>query len=207
MLNAKKRKKPSTPRTKAAREVAGEFGLTPRQRAFADHYLVDNNASAAYLKAGYVAKNDNVAWASSSALLRSPKVATYIESRLKKLHDRLEITQERVLAEVARLAYFDIGKCYGADGKLLALKDMDEDTRRALSQVEIEMVGDTVSVKKVRGHDKHSALEKLMRYLQLFKDVQVPQGGLTLPLPPPGQKLDISVKLSPEESYRRMLEV
>lgn len=197
MLNEKKRKSPSK------REKGGvdEFGLNIKQRAFADYYLIDQNASAAYVKAGYTAKNENVAAANASALIRTHKVAAYIEQRRKKVLDKLEISQERVLAEVARLAYFDLSKCYGPDGKILPLAEMDEDTRRAIASIEL----DAGVVTKLRGHDKHSALDKLMRFLQLYKEVQVPPGGMNIGPPPPGSKMEVTVKVSPDEAYRRML--
>ena len=77
-----------------------EFGLNIRQRAFAEQYLLDLNATAAYLRAGYVAKNNNVAAASSSALLRIPKVAAYIGAKIKKVQGKLGISLERTLMEI-----------------------------------------------------------------------------------------------------------
>lgn len=71
-------------------------GLNPRQRRFADFYLISLNATDAYKKAGY-AGNDSVAAVEGHRLLINPKVAAYIAARQAVLQEKLEITQEMVL--------------------------------------------------------------------------------------------------------------
>lgn len=199
MLNETKRKKP--PEAPAKKGGVDEFGLLIRERLFADYYLVDQNASSAYRLAGYTAKNDNVAAASASRMLGRAKVAAYIEMRAKVVRDALQITQERVLEEVARMAYFDPGKCFNSDGTLKALKDLDEDTRRAISGFDVVELGGGkkgFGVMKVRV-EKSVALDKLMRYLRLFKEVEIPVGGTIV------HKHEGTVKMAPDDAYRRML--
>jgi phage terminase small subunit len=90
------------PKQPAPAEDASEIvddeahGLNPRQRRFADFYLISLNATDAYKKAGY-AGNDAVAASEGSKLLRHPKVAAYIATRQAVLQEKLEITQEMVL--------------------------------------------------------------------------------------------------------------
>lgn len=81
-----------------ASEVVDEedHGLNPRQRRFADFYLISLNATDAYKKAGY-AGNDKVASVEGHRLLVNPKVGAYIAARQAELQSKLEITQERVL--------------------------------------------------------------------------------------------------------------
>lgn len=186
MLNTKKRKLPAPPKQQPARrrkEKAGvdEFGLDIRQRAFADLYLIDQNASAAYVRAGYTAKNENVAAASASRLLTTAKVRNYVEFRLKKLHDKFAITQERVLGELARMAYVNVQDLFDAAGNLLPIKDLPEDVARSILSVEVTEAasGDkvlTVNTKKVKT-DKTAALRLLGQHLKLFTD-KVEHGGL-----------------------------
>jgi phage terminase small subunit len=57
-----------------------EGNLTPRQQRFVEEYLVDLNATRAYTRAGYRAKNDNVAAVSASRLLRNAKVRAALET-------------------------------------------------------------------------------------------------------------------------------
>lgn len=68
--------------------------LTPKQKAFADNYLVNGfNATQAYKDAGYKWKNDNVAKASASQLLANPNVNDYISKRLKRIEKKKETKQ------------------------------------------------------------------------------------------------------------------
>ena len=68
--------------------------LTPKQKAFADNYLVNGfNATQAYKDAGYTVKNNKVAEASSSKLLGNTKVNDYISKRLKRIEKKKETKQ------------------------------------------------------------------------------------------------------------------
>ncbi|MDQ7981898.1 terminase small subunit [Paraburkholderia sp. SARCC-3016] len=71
-------------------------GLNPRQRRFADFYLISLNATDAYKKAGY-SGTGNSAEAAASQLLRNLKVQAYIAARQAVVQEKLEITQEMVL--------------------------------------------------------------------------------------------------------------
>lgn len=89
--------KQSAPADDASEVVADEeHGLNPRQRRFADFYLISLNASDAYRKAGYPADGVS-ARASAARLLTDVNVAAYIAARRAALQDKLEITQEMVL--------------------------------------------------------------------------------------------------------------
>jgi phage terminase small subunit len=71
--------------------------LRPKQRRFVDEYLVDLNATAAYRRAGYRARNDNVAAASASALLRNRKVAEAVAEALRARSVRTQTSRDSVL--------------------------------------------------------------------------------------------------------------
>lgn len=186
MLNPKKRKLP--PPKKPPPEKAGvdEFGLNIRERAFADLYLLDQNASAAYVKAGYTAKDDNVAGAGACRLLKRVSVKKYIDLRLAKLHDKFAITQERVLGEIARMAYVDVADLFDAAGNLLPIKQLPSDVSRAILSVEVvEMAGAdktvTLNTKKVK-LDKTAALRLLGQHLKLFTDKVEHSGNVGSPV-------------------------
>lgn len=59
--------------------------LTPKQKAFADEYLVCGNAAEAYKKAGY--KNYKSAGVEASKTLKNPKISAYIAERQKQIDD------------------------------------------------------------------------------------------------------------------------
>ena len=70
--------------------------LAPKQQRFVEEYLVDLNATAAYKRAGYVAKG-NAAEVSASQLLRNPKVADAIHIMKSQRASRTEVTADWML--------------------------------------------------------------------------------------------------------------
>lgn len=69
------------------------------QARFVDEYLVDLNATQAAIRAGYSPKRAD---AIGHENLRKPEIAAAIEERMKAREKRTEITQDRVLTELAR---------------------------------------------------------------------------------------------------------
>jgi phage terminase small subunit len=74
------------------------MALTDKQKKFADEYLIDMNATAAYLRAGYKC-SEAAARSSASDLLTNPNISEYIESKQKKLEIKTEVTAEWVIKE------------------------------------------------------------------------------------------------------------
>lgn len=76
--------------------------LTDKQKKFVEEYLIDLNATQAAIRAGY---SSNTAEQTASRLLRNVKVQEYIAKRQKELSMSTEITQERVIRELALIAF------------------------------------------------------------------------------------------------------
>lgn len=72
--------------------------LTDKQNRFVDEYLIDSNAAQAALRAGY---KENY----GRQLLAKTNVLEEIEKRQQKLQNKTEITQERILRELATIAF------------------------------------------------------------------------------------------------------
>lgn len=158
--------------------------LTPRQSLFVSEYLVDLNATRAAKAAGY---SEKTAEAARSRLLRNVKVAAAIEMRAAERSKKLEITADRVLKELARLAFFDPRQFFNADGSVKQISELDEDTARALAGMEVEEMfegrGDDrrqVGVlRKYKLADKKGALELLGKHFSLFTErVQIERAPL-----------------------------
>lgn len=149
-----------------------EHGLLHQQRLFADAYLLDpdRNAKAAYIKAGYAGRN-NVAEAAAARLLRQVQVAAYIDMRLaeerKKAEKSFDITQERVLTELAGIAYLDPADLYDEHGGLLPIRDMPERVRRAISSIEHGKDGT-----KIKFWSKTAGADMLAKHLNLYDQHQ-----------------------------------
>lgn len=155
--------------------------LTPKQQRFVDEYLVDLNATAAYVRAGYAARG-NAAEVNASRLLRNAQVVAAVQEAMKARESRTHITQDRVLQELARIAFFDIRKLYNEDGTLKKPTEMDDEAAAVLSGVdvveqtvvEVDKEGNPRSVplftKKAKVFDKGAALTLAMRHLGMLTD-------------------------------------
>ena len=155
------------------------FGMkskpTPRQMRFVLEYCVSLNSTSAAIAAGYSEKS---AMAQGCQLMKNPKVAAEIAKRMGKVYGKLEINAEKVLNEIARLAFFDPRKLFESDGGPKQLHELDDDTAMAVAGFEFielfEGTGDQKHayglLKKYKLTDKRASLELLGKYLKLFTD-------------------------------------
>lgn len=157
--------------------------LTPKQARFVQEYLIDLNATQAAIRAGYSAKTAE--W-QGPQLLGKTHVAQAIQEGMKRRSERTEITQDRVLKEVARLAFLDIRKAFNTDGSLKPLHELDDDTAAAIAGMDVIEIGggeDSLSaLKKIKLSDKKGALELLMRHMGMLNDKVKLQGDAENPL-------------------------
>lgn len=138
--------------------------LTPQQQRFVDAYLVDLDAPGAAVKAGYSART---ATSQGYQLLHNPKIAAAVAAGTAAQQKRTGITADVVLGELLRIARVDLAQAFDAKtGKLLPIRDMPEDLRRAISGIDVAADGTT----KVRFHSKDRALELLGKHLRLYTD-------------------------------------
>lgn len=157
--------------------------LTRKQQKFVAEYLVDLNATSAAIRAGYAEKS---ASSMGSFLLSNPKVSEEIDRKHGKRLGKLEITADRVLTEIARLAFYDPRKFFESDGSLKRVHDLDDDTAMAMAGLEVtelfEGTGDQKHayglLKKVKLSDKRASLDLLGKHLKLFGEAS--QANVTL---------------------------
>ena len=152
--------------------------LTPKQIRFVDEYLVDFNATQAAIRAGYSPKT---AAAAAARLLRNVNIQAEIARRQKDLQRRTEVTQDRVVKELARVAFADATDyaCVetltyeNEDGtvspvQIVSPKDTDtlsDDQRAAIAGIKHGANGIEIKL-----HDKIKALELLGRHIGMFND-------------------------------------
>lgn len=140
-------------------------GLNPKQLRFCAEFVIDSNGTQAAIRAGY---SEKAAGQIASALLRKANVAAEIERLRSRVATKLEVTAERVLGELAKIAFADVRKVAAWDGGLVVLRqseEIDDDTAAA-----IESVGRTDTGVKVTMHSKTRALELLGKHLGLYVD-------------------------------------
>lgn len=149
--------------------------LNDKQKAFAREYLIDLNASAAAIRAGYAPK---AAGQHAFKLLKNAQIQAEIDKARKRVEAKLDISIERVLAEYASIAFvgmsrfvsidsdgvprIDLSKCSPKDIDLLAEVQTDTIKSGAEGAPPVERV-------KIKMLDRMNALEKLARHLGAFK--------------------------------------
>lgn len=119
-----------------AAQTDHETGLTDQRRKFADEYLVDFNASAAYQRAGYKAKG-NAAHAAASRLLADPKVQGYLQQRKAELSATVQVDQQAVLMRLVSMAMGDSRQLFDEHGALKAMHDMTPEQAALIQGIEV----------------------------------------------------------------------
>lgn len=160
--------------------------LTPQRETFAAGLASGLTQAAAYRKAypKSLKWQDTTVWKRASELAADGAVSGRVSELSQKAAAANEVTVERVLKELARLAFFDIAKVVGEDGRPLAIHQMDEDTRRAVVGLDVATVGNDQQgvgeVLKIKLADKRASLETLGRHLKMFVDRVELSGSVAL---------------------------
>lgn len=166
--------------------------MTEKQKIFADEYLIDLNATRAYRAAYPNVKKDETAAQAGSRMLRNVKVSEYIQERMEDRQKRTEITQDRVLNELALIAFSNAADyarvverdaTVEVDGNLVPL--LDENGERVKYRTVEPFLTDELTeeqkkaiavIKKgrdgfeIKPYDKTKALELLGRHLGMWND-------------------------------------
>lgn len=155
--------------------------LTEKQKRFADEYLIDLNATQAAIRAGYSKKT---ASRIAIELLNKTHVSEYVQKRQSRLQAKTEVTQERVIAELAKIGFASITD-YLEYKTALRVIDHDENGNpihdwamlvNAIDSAEVDGSPiQEVSISKdgtfkFKLYSKLDALEKLARHLGLYND-------------------------------------
>ncbi len=148
-----------------------------RRKQFIEAFLANGgNATQAGITAGFSPKT---AGSQGGRLLKDVRVQEEIKARRKSLVETMELSTERTLREVARIAYFDPRKLVDSTGRPLPITELDDDTAAAIAGLEVVDKYDepppgskerTLStVIKYKLADKRGALEMAMRHLGLYE--------------------------------------
>lgn len=135
--------------------------LSDKGKLFVEEYMLDLNASRAARAAGY----------KSPVFPKEYAVGIEVNRRLKERLDGLKISGERVLREMARIAFSDTRKLFNDDGTPKDFMKLDPDTRAAILSMDLETQGESKNwktVTKYRMMDKLKALDQLAKHLQLY---------------------------------------
>lgn len=140
--------------------------MSDKQKRFVSEYLVDLNATQAAIRAGYSKKTAEVIGYEN---LRKPQIKAEIAKQQEKLQSKLEITQERVLEELAAIAFAN-GTDFvtvSAAGLLNVkpTKEVPKEKLPAIAGIKYSASGLGIEIKL---QDKVRALELLGKHLGVF---------------------------------------
>ena len=139
----------------------------PREARFIQEYLVDLNASGAARRAGYSA---HTATEQGCELLSKPHVQAQVALAEAERAERTQITAEKALVEIARLAFVDATSILAADGTLLPVQDWPIAVKKAVTAVKVRTDATGTTITEVKIADKSKMLTLLARHLGLISD-------------------------------------
>jgi phage terminase small subunit len=152
-----------------------EKKLTPKEELFCLEYVKDFNATAAATRAGYKASKSLHVYAFK--LAGRDVIRERIEAIKAKMVGRLEVTGERILKEIARLALSDMKQYATWNGWTVTLMDSEK-----VDGACVKSIQQTKDGVKITLYDKNPALEMLKNHffknedggaLQKLKDLLV----------------------------------
>lgn len=138
--------------------------LSYEEEVFCEHFAVFSNGIKAYQKAHPDSKTHNAAIGAREWLLRPEIVLRINQVRIERAH-RLRISGDRILTEIAKIAFYDKTAVYGPTGEKVPEYLQDPDTVNAL---------------RPKPADKLKALELLGKNQKLFTERVEHAGDLTV---------------------------
>jgi phage terminase small subunit len=157
-------------------------GLTAKQQRFVNEYVKDHHAGRACVRAGF---SPSAASQYASKLLDNPTIQAAIKEAQDGQLARIGVSAERVMSELASIAFADVGDTCDWDGENLTIKSfasMKRRARRAIKSITITPGKDGNTV-KLEMHDKMKAIDKLVKCLGLEQAMtaKLEVAGVSLP--------------------------
>lgn len=165
--------------------------LTKKQQMFVEEYLIDLNATQAAIRAGY---SERSARKIGHQNLSKPNIAEAIREHMEKRSERVEVTADMVLDQLAKIAFHDVKDVLSwgmeeshagfeerwVNGKLekhevkemrmkVHMKDSNEIDGTIIQEVSEADRGGAVT-HSVKLNDRMKALELIGKHLGMFKD-------------------------------------
>lgn len=147
-----------------------------RQRErFIHEYPKDLNAKAAAIRAGYSKRS---AAELGHRLLKHPDVKAALAKNEGARLQRIDISVDRTLRELGRLAFYEPKKLFTPEGNLIPIHELDDDTAAAIAGLEVIQIqsqsdepdAPVENLKKIKLVDKRASVDMLMRHHGLYHD-------------------------------------
>lgn len=149
--------------------------LTAKERKFCEELIVDGNGRQAAIRAGY---SPNSATEIASENLSKPHIKAYYKALLSAQAARLKVTGDKVINELAAIAFFQLPEIVKISNNKLAILETEKWSpvaKRAVESIKIDKDGAIA----VKAHGKVSALTKLGEHFGMFTDYNVAIAALS----------------------------
>lgn len=144
-------------------------GLNPMQRRFCDEYLMDFDAGAAYLRAGYKAGSRKLAQDAASRLLAHEGVKTYLACRQSALQAMAEVDQAAIMRQLAWMGMGDVRGLFNPDGSVKDITELSTQQAALIQSIEVQELEAVVNgERQVVGHTKRFRLVDRIKPLHLL---------------------------------------
>lgn len=142
--------------------------LTEKQQRFVDEYLIDLNATQAAIRAGYSAKTADV---QGSRMLGNVKVQQAIAEAMAKRSKRTGVNQDRVVLELAKIAFVKMTDIVDSEGRIKSnATDDDLSCIESIKYKESDNEFGGSVEREVKISSKLKALELLGKHLGMWND-------------------------------------
>jgi len=150
------------------------MAMNEKKARFAKEYIIDLNATQAAIRAGY---SEKTAYSQGQRLLKDVEIQALIQKEMDKRGKRTDITADRVVKELGKIAFSDVRNVYNGDGRMLEPYELSDDAAATISSFKVTKLsvgGAENDMEKVteeyKRHDKTKALELLGRHFGIFND-------------------------------------
>jgi phage terminase small subunit len=168
-------------------------GLNKRQKRFIQEYCLDFNATRAAKKAGY---SEHTACTQGNRLLRNVHIQAAVTARLEEIGTRIDIQEDRIIAELAKIAFSTIEEYVDKETGELDFKKAVEDG------ADLSIIQDLTTYQTKDGrvgyraklYSKDKAIEMLARIKSMFRDRVVHEGNVNVMTVDPRSLTEVQLK-------------
>lgn len=142
--------------------------LTDKQQKFVEEYLIDLNATQACIRAGY---SPDSAKEIGSENLTKPNIADAISKAMAERSRRTGINQDRIVQELARIAFVKVTDVVDNNGEIRT--DASDDDLACIESYKVkdsDTLNGSSSEREVKFASKLKALELLGKHLGMWND-------------------------------------
>ena len=153
--------------------------LTAKRKKFVEEYLIDLNATQAAIRAGYSTESAKEIGCEN---LTKPNVKVEIDKAIAERSRRTGINQDRVLRELAKIAFVNPGDVINLN-QATVKSDAKEEDLAAIASVKIKNIpteDGEITEREIKLCDKLKALDLLGKHLGIYDKKDAEDKNLTI---------------------------